>query len=82
MVQDLRKVRFTLDPLEGFNPDVETSDEQKWKEGFFHLFTHVEEKSPQSELFREKCVALIEDAETGRVHYVDVDSFKFTNSPQ
>jgi len=82
MAQELRKVKFTLDNPIGFNPNVNAQGRQEWKDGFFHLFTHIEELSPQSQRFREKCVALVEDLETGRVHYVDIECFKFTSMLQ
>lgn len=76
----LRSVTFSLG-YEQFSPSEQIQDEMeelaRKREGFFHRFVNIEEKSPQSGNFREKTVALIEDAQTGKLHYVDVDLIVF-----
>lgn len=78
----LRKVKFSL-YLSGFCPD-QTEEEEREQEketrernGFFHQFVQVEEKSPQSENFINVPKALIEDTETGEMHLVDIHLIRF-----
>lgn len=76
----LRRVTFSLSQ-EQFYPDEQEQDRMKEltkkREGYFHCLTNIEEQSPQSGNFREKTVALVEDAQTGKLHHVDIDLIVF-----
>ena len=84
---DVRKVIFSLtEPHDyGYNPEMTKDDKEqreermREREGFFHCWHEVEEKSSCSGNFIIKKVALIEDLETGKVHEVSHEYFQFIN---
>lgn len=84
-----RKVTFWLEKLDSFGFDPEQTEEEtkqiekltKVRQGVFHCWTEIEEKSNKSDNFIIKTVALIEDLETGKILNVDFDHFQFTEKP-
>ena len=84
---EVRKVVFSLtEPHDyGYDPEMTKDDKEqreermREREGFFHCWHEVEEKSPCSENYIVKKLALIEDVETGMVHEVSHEYFKFIN---
>lgn len=80
MQTDLRKVNFSLGQ-EQFSPDDEERKEieelARQRLGYFHRWVEVEDLSSKSGRFREKTVALIEEIETGKMHYVEIEQIKF-----
>lgn len=84
---DARKVMFSLaGPQDlGFDPDMtegerkQSLERQRQREGLLHAWQDVEMKSPSSDNYLVKKVALIEDVETGRVHEVSHEYFNFIN---
>ncbi len=80
----LRPVLFALG-YEQFIPDddqaqKENEESSRQREGRFHGLARVEEQSPQSGRFREKTVAVVEDIETGKLHFVDFELLHFTDN--
>jgi hypothetical protein len=69
MAQELRKVTFALSFPQGFFPDeneqTEADELARIRNGLFHGETEVMD----DEL--KKCQFVVEDEETGKVHYVD-----------
>ena len=69
MAQNLRKVTFALSFPQGFFPDeneqTEADELARIRNGLFHGETEVMD----DEL--KKCQFVVEDEETGKVHYVD-----------
>lgn len=81
---DLREVKYSLRECE-FYPDL-TEEEQKEQEnetrerdGFFHQWIEVEELSTQSGNYINVTKALVEDAETGKLHKVDTHLITFVH---
>ncbi len=80
-----RRVIFSLTKPHdyGYDPEMTRDDKEqreermREREGFFHCWHEVEEKSIYSDNFILKKVALIEDLETGKVHEVSHEYFNF-----
>ena len=74
---------FSLQKEIGFTPDISPEEEREQEElcrerqGYFHCFTEIEYSSPQTQKYREKTVAIVEDAATGKIHYVDLEQLRF-----
>ena len=80
MCNDLRKVKFQTERQQGFTPDLDNRNSDNHVEkrvGYFHCWAKEERKSEQSGLFREETIALIEEAQTGKIYHVDYDLFHF-----
>ena len=81
MQTELRKVEFSLGH-ESFSPDEKEQKEieelARKRFGYFHRWVEIEEQSAQSGRFREKTVALVEEVDTGKMYYVEVDFIHFT----
>ena len=80
----LRPVSFALG-YEQFIPDndraqKENEESSRQKEGRFHGLAQIEELSAQSGKFREKTVAVVEDIQTGKMHFVDLELMHFTDN--
>lgn len=69
MAQELRKVTFALNFTQGFFPDeneqTEAEEMSRVRNGLFHGETEVMDDELKT------CLFVIEDEETGKVHYVD-----------
>ncbi len=74
---------YSLQEKNGFIPDISPEEEREQEElererkGYFHCFTEIEYLSPQTQKYREKTVAIVEDAATGKIHYVDLEQLRF-----
>jgi len=83
MVYELRKVKFYIDRFSSFDyaPDLVESEGERGLpcelDGYFHCWVKEERKSPQSDLFREETVALVEEESTGKMYHVDYDLLRF-----
>ena len=83
MDREIRKVTFSLETFVGFNPELTPQEEKEQEEltrlrqGYFHGIVKREEKSAQSGNFVEVTYALVEDCETGRMHYVQPELITF-----
>ena len=79
----LRRVTFHLNEADGFHPnlsEVETNNHDETtreRDGFFHCWTDVEERSPQSGKFIEITEGLIEECGTGTIYYVKPNLIQF-----
>lgn len=87
MKNNLRKVTFYTDRPQGFMPEDENHIKNKQedvndgkKTGYFHCWVSEERKSPQSGLFREETVALVEEELTGKLFHVEYDLLRFVNN--
>lgn len=84
MQKELRRVEFSLGH-ESFSPDEKEQKENeelaRKRLGYFHRWVEIEEKSAQSGRFREKTVALVEEVDTGKMYYVEVELIHFTQLP-
>ena len=83
MTNKLRKVRFSYGEADGFIPNlteeqiVEEEERTKKRDGLFHCWIDVEEESSKSGHYREKTMALVEDLENGKIHYVEPELIEF-----
>ena len=74
---------YSLQKKNGFIPGISPEEEREQEElererkGYFHCFTEIEDLSPQTQKYREKTVAIVEDAATGKIHYVDLEQLRF-----
>ncbi len=79
----LRRVTFRLNEADGFHPNVSEAETNDYSEdtlernGFFHCWTDVEERSPQSGRFIEVTEGLIEECGTGTIYYVKPNLIQF-----
>ena len=82
MDDNLRRLTFILGVSE-FYPDQtlqeekEQNERSRLREGYFHGMAKKEEKSAQSGNFIENTYALVEDCETGKIHYVQPELITF-----
>ena len=76
MTERLRKVVFSLSPEDGYLPDLTEEEMQmqeedsKKRNGWFHQWTDIEFQSAHTGRHFQKTVALIEECETGKIHYI------------
>ena len=81
MCDNLRKVTFRL-LKDGFQPDltpeqmVEKMDFNRSRQGYFHRW--VEDVDTSREIPCIKPMALVEDAENGKIHMIDFYNLNFT----
>lgn len=83
MSQKLRKVSYTycISPEE--YESTSTNDmEKEWnstseREGYFHKWVEKGEISPETGAAFNKTYALVEDAETGKMQYIEAGTLKF-----
>ncbi|MBQ3631963.1 MAG: hypothetical protein II949_12085 [Prevotella sp.] len=80
----LRPVLFALG-YEQFIPNDDSGqkgneESSRQREGRFYGLAKVEEQSAQSGRFREKTVAVVEDIQTGKLHFVDLELMHFTDN--
>ncbi len=80
MCKDLRKVIFSLGSYE-FHPDATDAERQEMEElskerqGYFHRW--VEDVDCSKEIPFIKALALVEDAESGKMHKVEANNLRF-----
>lgn len=80
--EDLRKVVFSI-MYPQFRPGLSDEEQRRLNEntrkrnGYFHKWVTIEEQSPQSGRFYDKTMALVEDAETGKLYKVETELMTF-----
>lgn len=80
--ESLRKVSFSI-ACRQFEPDLseeeqkQHGEETRERDGYFHQWVTEEAQSPKSGRFYDRTMALVEDAETGRIYKVETDLIKF-----
>ena len=85
MCENLRKVVFSLGNYE-FHPNETPVERQAMEErikdrnGYFHKW--VEEVDNSKEIPVIKPMALVEDAESGKIHEVEINNIKFSSDWQ
>ena len=86
-IMNLKRVVFTLkeewdlsyDPYATEQELKESNERLKERDGLLHCWQDSEEKSPQSENYLIKKVALIEDLETGKIHEIRPQNIRIIN---
>ena len=72
MSEELRKVTFCIGYPDGFDPDA-----TRERDGYFHKWVEEQDVSPQTGEAYTKTLALVEDAESGKVYKVETDLVTF-----
>lgn len=86
MSEELRKVTFCIGYPDGFDPDATEEESQyefertRERDGYFHKWVEEQDVSPQTGEAYTKTLALVEDAESGKVYKVETDLVTFKNN--